>query len=483
MSKYLMRSHLFIPASEFTDKIRKRLTFRNPDIDKYRNLGRDVPDDVPDHYTLFLRIPEHNLVRVPRYTFGQLSTFLDMHDVIEDTPDNPIEIEYTSKEKPLNKSQVISTAKALDFLAEEYGTIIVGEPAEGKTLMGVWIICELKVKTVVLVHKDSLIEQWRESLLELTDIKESEIGLLQNGKFKDGKVVIGSQASLMRETISSEVNKLFPFKIQDEVHRIGATMFLKSFTRFNSRYVLGLSATPDREDKLERLYFFHTSDNLVLHTAVRRVPAKYFSVKYTNKKTYWKQHSHYTPYRTALLHNLEIDADRNNLLMSLLVTAVDDGRTVLAVGTHIIHLEKFLDVVRNHYSNKNVLRFFGARKLTKAEKSDGIKQEKYTDPKREELLKADIIIATFKKAMEGVDIPPIDTLLFLSPFGSKVTLKQVIGRIERAYPDKKQPIVIDLFDTKYALTKGMANKRLRIYEEIGKSKYSGEEFDRILNNI
>jgi superfamily II DNA or RNA helicase len=250
MSKYLMRSHLYIPASEFTDKIRKRLTFRNPEIAKYQNLGREVPDDVPDHYTLFQRIPEHNVVRVPRYTFGQLSTFLDMYDVVEDTPDNTIEIEYTSKEKPLNKSQIISVGKALDFLADEYGTIIVGEPAEGKTLMGIWIICELKLKTVVLVHKDSLIKQWRDSFLELTNLKEKDIGLLQNGKFNDGKVVIGSQASLMRETISSEINKLFPFKIQDEVHRIGATMFLKSFTRFNSRYVLGLSATPDREDKV-----------------------------------------------------------------------------------------------------------------------------------------------------------------------------------------------------------------------------------------
>jgi superfamily II DNA or RNA helicase len=159
--------------------------------------------------------------------------------------------------------------------------------------------------------------------------------------------------------------------------------------------------------------------------------------------------------------------------MRLLVTSVDDGRKVLAIGTHIVHLEKFLAVVKGHYPDKNVVRFFGARKLTKGEKNAGLKQEKFVDPERKELLKADVIVATFKKAMEGVDIPPLDTLLFLSPFGSKVTLKQVIGRIERAYPDKKQPMVIDLFDTKYALTKGMANKRLRIYEEIGKSKYDG----------
>lgn len=483
MKQYLLRSHLYIPESDFTTALRKKLTFKNPEIKKYAMWGRSVPDDILDNYILFKRIPEYNIVRVPRYAFGRLSTFLDDYDVVEDNTITNIDIEYTSKDRLLNSSQEKTVSGVMDNLAEEYGSIIVGDAGEGKTLMAIWLICELKVKTIVLMHKDILLKQWKEALLELTDIKEDEIGLLKGGKFKDGKVVLGSQASLMRSTIGSEINRLFTLKIQDEVHRIGATMFLKSFTRFNSKYVLGLSATPERDDKLEKIYFYHTSDNLVMHKSVRRIGAEYFIIPYNNKHTHWKSYGRYMPFRTTLLYNLEDDNFRNNLLMSAITISLHNGRKVLVVGEHIRHLLKFLDVIRVEFPDKKVVRFFGVRKLTTIEKRKGIVQEKYVDPDLSDLIAADCIVGTYKKAMESVDIPPLDTLVPITPLSSKVGVQQVIGRIERKYDGKQQPVVIDVVDKKYPLTLGMSRKRIAQYEKLGMNLYSGMEYDSILNKI
>ena len=474
MSKYLVRSYLYIPYKEFTEKLRKQLTMPNPDIRKYSAMNVAIPDGVPDNFVLYKYTDDKKAVRVPKFTFGSLSALEVKHTLKFDNPDVPVKVKFMNNEM-FNASQVDTVNKTMEMLKKEYGAVIVADPGEGKTLMGIYLICLLGVKTIILVHKDFLVNQWIEALIKHTDLKKEDIGLIKAGKFKDGKVVIGTQQSLMRGTIDDSVNRLFGLKIQDETHRIGATMFLRSYTRFNTKYCLGLSATPDREDGLEELYFLHTSDNLIMHNSVRNIKAEYFRLVYVSNKS-WIAYPPYLPYRIQMLKNLLRDNTRNNLIMSSIVLCMKQGRKVLLIGEYIKKLFEYMHHLQKAFPDKKVVRFFGNPALTKTERRQGIKYEMYKDPNAKELFDANIIVATYKKAMEGIDIPNLDTIIGLTPLASKVGLKQVIGRAERMFDGKKSPLVIDVVDTKYQYCINFANKRMGLYEQWGMKEYEGKEF-------
>jgi len=480
MISYLVRSHLYIPYSEFTPKMKKRLTIINPDIKRYHMMGVEAPEGVTETYRLYKADDNKKFVRIPKFALGSLKELAKTNKVIMDNPDIEIDIQL-KWDFQYNDSQNKTLADACTMLLDEYGAVIVADPGEGKTLMAIGIICFIKRKTLILVHKDFLVNQWRDALLKHTNLKKEEIGLIKAGKFKDGKVVIGTQQSLMRGTvISSEVNKLFSFKIQDETHRIGATMFLRSYTRFNTKYCLGLSATPDREDGLEELYFLHTSNNLIMHSASRNIKASYYRLVYASGKSWIGYHS-YMPYRIQVLKNLLADETRNNMIMKVIVICMSQNRKVLLIGEYVKKLFEFMHHLQQQFPNYKVVRFFGNPALTKKDRREGVSYEKYKDPNAEELLAANIIVATYKKAMEGIDIPNLDTVVGLTPLASKVGLKQVIGRAERKYDGKKSPLVIDVVDTNNNWCINLANKRSRLYEEWGMHMYDGKEFDDLSN--
>ncbi len=257
-------------------------------------------------------------------------------------------------------------------------------------------------------------------------------------------------------------------------HRIGAREFLKSFTRFNAEYRLGLSATPKREDGLERLYYLHVSNNLIMHETTRNVGAFYATHTYFREKS-WRRYGSYIPYKVQLVKNIVEDDDRNNLLNYKIMEAYNEGRSILILSERIVHLENMMDRVINDVAvmeltkkkKSNIVQFFGAQKITKKQRKEGIKQKTFMDPSREELKSARIIFATYSKAKEGVDVPQLDTLVFATPVSSRVTIEQSVGRIERFYTGKKAPKVIDIYDAGNNLLEAMANKRINIYDELG----------------
>ena len=453
MNKYILKSFLYIPKKELTAKLKKSLVIKRPK--NYFDKGNSLPENIVTYKYI-----NEKFVRVPRYAFGNLKDI--KYKIKEINNIYNIDIKFSDKIK-LNESQNETVNQALKSIKEDYGSVIVAEPGEGKTLMAIKIITELKLKTIILVHKDYLINQWKKALLDNTDLKEEEIGLLKNGKFKDGKIVIGSIQSLMRKTIPIDINNKFSFKIVDETHRIGAEMFLKSFTRFNTKYSLALSATPHRPDKMEKLYFLFTSYNLIFHNNVRSIKSKYLIVPYTSENE-WKSFPAYVPYRNQVLRNLLLDNKRNDLIMRLIL------HSVINLDRKVILLSEFVDILDKFY-------FYLNKELG----------EKYIVAKfysnhgsMKELNKANIVLATYKKAMEGIDIPHLDTLIMLTPISSKVSLKQTIGRIQRFQEGKNQPLVIDILDNSYNFTIDLWQSRLNKYEEWGIDKYEKNDYISII---
>jgi len=225
------------------------------------------------------------------------------------------------------------------------------------------------------------------------------------------------------------------------------------------------SATPDREDKMEKLYYYHLSSNLIIHNNVRNVGSEFYVIEYERVKA-WKWYPAFIPFKIQLIHNIVADEVRNKIILDMIVELRKKGRKILVLSERISHLTELIYSTGKRLPSDSLVRFFGAKSLTKKERAEGVKQEKVKDPTKEELINGDVIFGTYSKVKEGVDIPQLDTLIFATPLSSKTTVIQAKGRIERFAEGKEKPVVIDIYDTDKSLLIGMFQKRKRLYKEL-----------------
>ena len=121
--------------------------------------------------------------------------------------------------------------------------------------MALYLIGQLKRKTIIIIHKEFLLNQWIKRIEEF--LPEARIGIIQASKvdYKNKDIVIGMLQSLSsKEYDIEEVFGDFGFTVVDECHHIAAEVFSRSLPKVNSYYSLGLSATPKRADGLSHVF-------------------------------------------------------------------------------------------------------------------------------------------------------------------------------------------------------------------------------------
>ena len=119
----------------------------------------------------------------------------------------------------------------------------------GKTVIGIWLIAQRKVNTLIIVHRKQLMDQWKESLLKFLDVDKKDIGQFGGGKKKlTGKIDIAMIQSLGQKGVVNDLVADYGQVIVDECHHISAVSFEQVARRIKARYILGLSATVTRKD-------------------------------------------------------------------------------------------------------------------------------------------------------------------------------------------------------------------------------------------
>lgn len=471
-----IKGDLYVEKFHFNEGQLQSLVFENPQYAILENQNLPTKN-VPPYYRLYreVKLRQKKYWRLPRYFVNEIKKgFRNDNTIYEYDMRKPIKINSKLPQGfEYNDSQKETIALTTKYLRNEKGSFICAKPGEGKTVMAIGIICQLKQKTLILVQKDTMIKQWKDSLLQLTDLRENEVGLLKRGKFIDGKVVIGSQQSLMNTTFGREINDLFGLKIQDEAHKTPAPMFLRANVRFRTEYHLGLSATPNREDGLEQMYYYYVSNNIVMHKNQRSVQCNYRVYKYNTLKE-WKEPYYNIPYKTQLINNIIADDRRISFIVEIL--RKHKSRKIVILGERIPHLKAIMDICLHEFPKLNIVRFFGAEVEVKKSKVNGrwktkrIPLEKVVEPTLEELRQADWIFATQKKMGDAIDIPHLDTILYATPFGSKLLLEQSKGRVERLYLGKNKPLVIDIIDTRYGGAWKYWQSRKTLYLQLNMKK-------------
>ena len=147
---------------------------------------------------------------------------------------------------------------------EKGGGIISIRCGGGKTVLALHIISVLKKKTVVVVHKDFLMTQWRDRIMEF--LPEAKIGKIQQDTvdIEDKDVVLAMVQSLSMKEYDEGTFDTFGLAVFDECHHLGAEVFSKSMGKVASKYMLGLSATPKRKDGLSKVFEWYMGDIVYL---------------------------------------------------------------------------------------------------------------------------------------------------------------------------------------------------------------------------
>ena len=319
----------------------------------------------------------------------------------------------------------------------------------GKTVVALNLACALGRKTIVVVHKTFLMEQWSDRISSF--VPGARIGRLQ-GKVidvEDKDVVVATVQSLSLCDYGCSVLDDFGTVIIDEAHHMAARMFSEIFFRLPARYLLGLTATPDRKDgcgSLLNLYmgpfsFLQQSRPGDERVAVARVLAGTCTPSLAGDVD------------NAMVQRLKsrlVKDERRNLQILEWCRSLtyDHGRCVLVLSHRVKHLHLLLARYQGAGDLEGCL-FVGGQK-----KKDRVAAEQ----------SARCIFGTFAMAAEGLDISRVDTLILAMPQSDVV---QSVGRILRPGENKKTPLVVDLLDSHCQIFKIMNQTRQNFFRAQG----------------
>ena len=290
----------------------------------------------------------------------------------------------------------------------------------GKTFASLYVASKLGVKTLILVNKQTLLEQWREQIIKFTEI---EPGIIQGKNVNiEPNICIGMIQSISMKEYPPDIFNDFSFSIFDETHHYCSKIFSNIFFKIGSKYNLGLTATIKRADRLE-----HTLEWFLGKVAVN---VKFLLIEPTimiyNYYDYSENVIRYMPNgkinTPSSITNITYDNIRTEFILNLIKECYSSNRNILVLTERKAHCELMLSRLKNY----SVGIYVGGMK-------------------NEELIKANqckIIIATYQMASEGYDNPKLDTLVLASPKGN---VEQAIGRILRR-KNENPALVIDIND-------------------------------------
>jgi superfamily II DNA or RNA helicase len=325
------------------------------------------------------------------------------------------------------------------------GALLVGGCGTGKTVMGCFLIKELGRRSLVLVHKEFLMEQFKTTLEQA--FPEIKVGIWQKDDVPTGEedVVISMVQSLGSRDYPQELYEGFGLILTDEVHRFSAPQWSEAIGRFGAKYRIGLTATPDRVDGLETI--FMNAIGPIVHRVEGNLLSPHIFPIQTGCSYPFKSYSTWDGQvsTTKLINEIAKDNSRSDMIAEYALRAVAKNRKVIILTDRRNHVEYLAERCSDQSEYKVYTYLGGMKKSARQEAEEN----------------ADILVGTYSMAQEGLDIPRLDTLIFATP---KTNIIQAVGRILRPHSDKQQPVVLDFIDN-IGILEGYFKKRRNQYTQ------------------
>lgn len=400
--------------------------------------------------------------------------------------------------KPYDYQQMI-----VDKFINSGGNGLICVPCgRGKTFMAIWTAMRLGKKFLIVVDKEFLLQQWKGELEAL--VPGIQIGIIQEDKCQVDEDVINTKVltlpelkeklrslglkvggkrdeliarirevepnfqEVMYETkkfdcsiamIQTVVQREFPentfegfgFTIFDECHHLGASNFSRALLKVQTKYMLGLSATPKRDDGLTKVFEWFLGKPV--HWEKTRDPDPHVIVRYEQIESTDTAYTEVpTDYRgemimARLLTNVIDYAPRTQKIAEILLElAKDERRRILVLSERIGHLEALEKILQPH----------------------GITMSYYIGGMKEEVREsgaqtAKVLLASYAMASEAMNIKSLNTVILASP---RKKVEQSTGRILRIKPEQRQvaPVIVDIVDV-HGVYQNMWQKRAAYYKK------------------
>lgn len=364
----------------------------------------------------------------------------------------------------LRDAQVPVATETLDTLRRDGGALLAAPCGMGKTVMSVWLMTQLRMKTLVLVHKTFLLSQFADTIRRFCP--GLRVGIIQ-GKLcnvHDKHVVLAMLQTVCGHSfnVTPELRAMFDFVVVDECHHIAARVFSRAMLRFSYTHSLGLSATPERKDGLNHVIHWFVGSHVVhppnvqRSCAVRTIAFKHPADCGTAGCKYGTEHRLSFGARSVLIPSMVTDVTRCDARTRVIVDTV---RTLAARGRDILVVSDRVDHLRDI-----------ARRLTELTSDDvreqmvvglyiGTMKQAHRD---HVAATCNVILGTYGLVREGLDIQKLNTLVLATPVSDVV---QTVGRIMRA-KGVHSPLVIDVVDA-FSTFAGQARRRKAYYRSQG----------------
>ena len=310
------------------------------------------------------------------------------------------------------------------------GGLLDVDPGKGKTVMALNVIARLRVKTLVVVHKSFLLNQWIERIQQF--LPAARVGMIQGQilDIDDKDIVIGMLQSLSMKEYPRDMFDTFGLTVYDECHHMSAEVFCRCMMKIVTKYTLGLSGTMVRKDGLTKVFKHFLGD--VVHkekndTTSHAVIVKGIQYKVDDAEFNLTEYDYRGNPKFSTMISKVCNYNRRSefvldVLQNELATNPDQQVMILAHNRSL--LEYFHDAIE-HRKIATVGYYVGGMKEAALKLSESKK----------------VIIATYAMASEGLDIKTLTTLIMASP---KTDVCQSVGRILRV--KHSSPLVIDIID-------------------------------------
>jgi len=438
--KIIRRSGLVIPRQENENEI------------WYQQIKKDLTRRAKDYQTgtfviqKFYLESDKNLL-IPRYfPIKQYNRWVE----IEDHSHEGEEISISHNITPRDALQ----SRAITHMLENKSGILELQPGVGKTVISIMAIATRKRKTFILVHRESLSTQWKNRVLDFTNLQSGEVAILKSKSFLDDlehPIIIATNQTILSLLKSKRIDFLIGLNkanvgifIGDEVHTtVGAPTFSECSIHMPCKYTYGLSATPYRWDGNSDIIEYHlgdvyadNDDSSTMEASVTIVVFDFgIDQPYRFKYLYWAgkfQRSRYL----NIIKNSKMFLKVINELIKLFKSK---ERNIVVMTERI----KMIDILEKSIGDiENVSRFVAGSSLN--------------------VLKKQITLTTPGKMRDGVDAPWKDLLIMTSPISN---IAQVAGRVTRDSDNKQTPIIVDMVDLTCAPIKNTIHSRIKYYEE------------------
>lgn len=448
--KIIVSNHILLQEapSRFARIIREKLTIKNPAFIEAKKRGRWTGN--LEKEIRFYQVKSEGLI-LPRGFVLQLIRLATQTEtswkIIDQRRTLPsVDFSFQGTLRPYQREAV------KDILRHDFGTLSA-PTGSGKTTMTLAVIAKRKQPTLIIVHTKELLQQWIDRTCQFLGMQPDEIGIIGNGNRRIGeRLTIGIVNSIY--PIASEIQEKIGFLIVDEAHHTPSRTFTEAVSAFDSRFMLGLSATPYRRDGLGKLIYWHLGDQVHSIDKARLIQeGNILKPEIVTGQTGFVSSYDLTADYSKGISELARNHSRNMLIVSDVAAYLRDHQgPVVLLSDRKQHCEILQGMLIGLEVKSEILTG-----------SLGNKQRKETVEKIHE---GDVqaIVATGSLIGEGFDLPALSAMFMCTPLKFEGRVTQYIGRVLRPAPGKDRAVIFDYIDAEPVL---MASARARqlVYEK------------------